>query len=136
MMNEMPVFLFEVAEAYREEHVVVDGVGLGTVALGGREKRTAAQACPALDEIHVKRHRPSACWTNGCRTYLNNGRVCDGSNFRMNRGRMHRLPGSGPSCAGSGAKLDREAAVQARTLLCLRLFAYQEDGCNAPLTAL
>ena len=40
----------------REEHVVVDGVGLGAVPLRGVEERASAQACAALDEVHVEWH--------------------------------------------------------------------------------
>ena len=43
--------------ADREQHVVVDGVALRSVALRRREEGASAQASAALDEGHVEGHR-------------------------------------------------------------------------------
>jgi len=57
VLEQVPVLGFHIVEADREQHVVVDGVGLRAVALRGFEEGAAAQARAALDEVHVKSHR-------------------------------------------------------------------------------
>ena len=57
VLEQMPVFLLDVREADREQHVVVDGVGLRAVALRGFEEGAPAQPRAALDEVHVECHR-------------------------------------------------------------------------------
>jgi hypothetical protein len=57
VVDEVPVLGFQIVEADRKQHVVVDGVGLRAVALRGFEERASAQARAALHEVHVEWHR-------------------------------------------------------------------------------